>query len=67
MNLVSREDRISLGKSVIDIAWHYYAGLRKIPLEDAQKQFNEQVYLGDPLAESALRMAEREVMAGIDS
>lgn len=64
---MNREYRISIGKSVIDIAWHYYAGLRKIPLEEAQQQFNEQLHLGDPLAESALRMAEREVMAGNDS
>ncbi|MGP6220963.1 hypothetical protein [Caldiplasma sukawensis] len=54
-----------MGKSVIDIAWHYYAGLRKIPLEEAQEKFNQYLFAEDPLIESALRMAEREVMKGI--
>lgn len=54
-----------MGKSVIDIAWHYYAGLRKISLEEAQEKFNQFLFVGDPVIESALRMAEREVMSGI--
>ena len=57
------EYRISVGKSVKDIAWHYFAGLKGISIKDAQKEFEKELTRGDLLAASALRMAEREVLS----
>jgi hypothetical protein len=66
--LVDSELRVSMGQTVKDIAHHYYAGLKGLSLEEAKRQFEEHVVVGDSIAISALRMAEREVCssAGFD-
>ncbi len=64
--MVTQDQRISIGEKVKDIAWHYFAGLKGISIKDAQKEFEKQLYRDDPLAVSALRLAEREAFSGID-
>lgn len=66
--MVESELRVSMGQKVKDIAHHYYAGLKGLSLEEAKKQFEQRVVVGDSMAISALRMAEREVCgwAGFD-
>ena len=54
-------ERISLGKSVFDIAAQYYAGLKRCSIEEAKKEFQERVHSDSPLASSALRLAELEM------
>ncbi len=63
---MTEEQRVSMGQHVKDTAWHYYAGLKGIPLTDAKKEFNDRLVDHDMLVDTALRMAEREVLAGID-
>lgn len=51
-----------MGQNVREIAWHYYAGLKGITLKEAQEEFNKYLINESPLALSALRMAEYEVL-----
>ena len=53
--------RISLGKSVFDIAVQYYAGLKRCSIEEAKNEFKERLYSNSPLVSSALRLAEIEM------
>lgn len=64
--MLSVEQRKSLGQQVIDIAHHYYAGLKRISVDEAKIEFENRIYMEDALANSALRMGEREVLAGMD-
>lgn len=56
------DDRKNMGQNVREIAWHYYAGLKGITLKEAQEEFNKYLINESPLALSALRMAEYEVL-----
>ena len=58
---MTEEQRESMGRHVIDTAWHYYAGLKGISLTDAKKQFNERLVDNDIIVNTALRMAVTEV------
>ena len=58
---MTEEQRESMGRHVIDTAWHYYAGLRGISLTDAKKEFSERLFANDILVDTALRMATTEV------
>ena len=60
--MTSEEGRISTGKSVIDIAFHYYIGLTGMSEEKAKGIFATAVSENDGYAESALRLAEHEVL-----
>ncbi len=64
--MLTQEQRTAFGKSVKDIARHYFVGLEGISIDDAQKEFEQQLNRGDPLAVSALRLAEREIFSRID-
>jgi hypothetical protein len=55
--------RTSFGQTVKDIAWQYFVGLKGISPNEAKEQFEIQLQRGDPLALSALRMAEKEVLS----
>ena len=64
VNLLDIQKRVSKGQAVMDIAFHYYAGLKRISLEDAFNEFNRLLSTGvydNPWFNCAIRMAEREV------
>ena len=64
--MITKDKRISVGEDVKNNAVHFYAGLKGISIDDAQKEFEQQLNRGDPLAVSALRLAEREIFSRID-
>lgn len=61
--MATEENRKSIGQEVRDIAVHYYEGLAKVSGDVASEQFKNKLYLNDPLALSALRLAEFEILA----
>ena len=63
--MVSQEARVSTGKSVRDIALHYYMGLTGQSEHNAAKMFPNALEANDALAESALRLAEQEVISNL--
>lgn len=63
--MLSFEQRKSLGQQVADIAPHYYAGLKRMSMDEAKIEFENRIYMEDALANSALRMAEWEILKGI--
>ena len=64
--MLTQEQRTAFGKSVKDIARHYFVGLEGISIDDAQREFEEELYRANELAVSALRLAEREIFSRID-
>ena len=60
--MTSEEDRVSKGRNVRDIALHYYSGLTGKNVKDASDIFPKALMANDALAESALRLAEHEVL-----
>lgn len=64
--MVTQDQRISIGKNVKSNAVHFYAGLKGISFDDAQREFEEELYRANELAVSALRLAEREAFSGKD-
>lgn len=61
--MVNEEERRLIGEKVREIAPHYYAGLTRRSLEDAEKAFKSRAQWPDLLINSALRLAEKEVMS----
>ena len=62
--MVEKDTRISLGRTVRDIALHYYTGLTGYGELKASQMFPNALAANDALAESALRMAEHEILHG---
>lgn len=60
--MTSEENRTSIGRSVRDIALHYYMGLTGKNEKDAEDIFPRALAANDALAQSALRLAEHEVL-----
>lgn len=60
------ESRRSTGQEVKAIALHHYIGLTGLEESKAAALFPMALSEGDSLASSALRMAEREALRGID-
>jgi hypothetical protein len=65
--MLTKDQRISVGENVKNNAVHFYAGLKGISIDDAQREFEEELYRANELAVSALRLAEREVMSSIQT
>lgn len=61
--MATEDIRKSMGQTVRDTAVHYYEGLARISSDLAAKQFESRLFSNDPLAISALRMAEFEFLA----
>lgn len=64
---MDEKGRKSWGQRVRDTAIHYYEGLANISTDLASEQFRQRLSLNDPLALSALRLAENEILVEVIS
>ena len=64
--MLDEKQRRSIGQEVKSIALHYYIGLAGMSEKEAEKAFLARLVSNDAIAISALRLAEREAMAGAD-
>lgn len=60
--MADEKGRRSMGQNVRQLAVQYFEGLAGLEKAEAEKFFKSALSAGDPLANSALRMAEHEIV-----